>query len=165
MIPQPPRSTRTDTLFPYTTLFRSALKNVDTIGGDGHSGPRVVMAATRIPRSRETTKRMTTPSDHPSRAHPRVIDVQTHYVPPAAARLLHDVRVAGIADALEPNSAICTLDARLRAMDEAEVDVSVLSMAPIGIIADRRLRLDIRSEEHTSELQTLMRNSYAGFCL
>src|SRR3546814_7444462 len=167
------------------------------------------MAATRIPRSRETTKRMTTPSDHPSRAHPRVIDVQTHYVPPAAARLLHDVRVAGIADALEPNSAICTLDARLRAMDEAEVDVSVLSMAPIGIIADRRLRLDIcraannglleactaypqrfvmaaalpfpdaaaahaelariaseaRSEEHTSELQSLMRISYAVFCL
>src|SRR3546814_20976438 len=25
MIPRPPRSTRTDTLFPYTTLFRSAL--------------------------------------------------------------------------------------------------------------------------------------------
>src|SRR3546814_20426754 len=88
---RPPRSSRADTLFPYTTLFRS----------------------------------------------------QSHYVPPAAARLLHDVRVAGIADALEPNSAICTLDARLRAMDEAEVDVSVLSMAPIGIIADRRLRLDI----------------------
>src|SRR3546814_8045890 len=26
MIPRPPRSTRTDTLFPYTTLFRSPLK-------------------------------------------------------------------------------------------------------------------------------------------
>src|SRR3546814_15638745 len=26
MIPQPPRSTRTDTLFPYTTLFRSDAK-------------------------------------------------------------------------------------------------------------------------------------------
>src|SRR3546814_19753955 len=25
MIPRPPRSTRTDTLFPYTTLFRSAV--------------------------------------------------------------------------------------------------------------------------------------------
>src|SRR3546814_16801623 len=25
MVPPPPRSTRTDTLFPYTTLFRSAL--------------------------------------------------------------------------------------------------------------------------------------------
>src|SRR3546814_7040499 len=28
MIRRPPRSTRTDTLFPYTTLFRSALGNV-----------------------------------------------------------------------------------------------------------------------------------------
>src|SRR3546814_1965800 len=26
-------------------------------------------------------------------------------------------------------------------------------------------RLDVRSEEHTSELQSLMRTSYAGFCL
>src|SRR3546814_14834060 len=31
MIRRPPRSTRTDTLFPYTTLFRSALVG----GGDG----------------------------------------------------------------------------------------------------------------------------------
>src|SRR3546814_4924006 len=31
MIRRPPRSTRTDTLFPYTTLFRSAAK---AIGGD-----------------------------------------------------------------------------------------------------------------------------------
>src|SRR3546814_7748050 len=29
MIPRPPRSTRTDTLFPYTTLFRSLLRFVD----------------------------------------------------------------------------------------------------------------------------------------
>src|SRR3546814_18027454 len=29
MIRRPPRSTRTDTLFPYTTLFRSALRQVD----------------------------------------------------------------------------------------------------------------------------------------
>src|SRR3546814_1551046 len=28
MIRRPPRSTRTDTLFPYTTLFRSAIHNV-----------------------------------------------------------------------------------------------------------------------------------------
>src|SRR3546814_8823529 len=27
MIPRPPRSTRTDTLFPYTTLFRSSLRS------------------------------------------------------------------------------------------------------------------------------------------
>src|SRR3546814_1410005 len=29
MIRRPPRSTRTDTLFPYTTLFRSALRGPD----------------------------------------------------------------------------------------------------------------------------------------
>src|SRR3546814_12744255 len=29
MIRRPPRSTRTDTLFPYTTLFRSAVDNLD----------------------------------------------------------------------------------------------------------------------------------------
>src|SRR3546814_11423907 len=35
MIRRPPRSTRTDTLFPYTTLFRSLLKGVgaDQMGG------------------------------------------------------------------------------------------------------------------------------------
>src|SRR3546814_12234677 len=32
MIRRPPRSTRTDTLFPYTTLFRSHLPGVDAIG-------------------------------------------------------------------------------------------------------------------------------------
>src|SRR3546814_19744599 len=34
MIRRPPRSTRTDTLFPYTTLFRSAGTTVYAPGGD-----------------------------------------------------------------------------------------------------------------------------------
>src|SRR3546814_5960788 len=33
MIRRPPRSTRTDTLFPYTTLFRSALYGMSVIAG------------------------------------------------------------------------------------------------------------------------------------
>src|SRR3546814_12980279 len=33
MIRRPPRSTRTDTLFPYTTLFRSRLKDGERPGG------------------------------------------------------------------------------------------------------------------------------------
>src|SRR3546814_19033686 len=33
MIPRPPRSTRTDTLFPYTTLFRSATAGVLAANG------------------------------------------------------------------------------------------------------------------------------------
>src|SRR3546814_16463574 len=35
MIPRPPRSTRTDTLVPYTTLFRSARRLVSAEGGMG----------------------------------------------------------------------------------------------------------------------------------
>src|SRR3546814_18344363 len=34
MIRRPPRSTRTDTLFPYTTLFRSAASEVDTFNAN-----------------------------------------------------------------------------------------------------------------------------------
>src|SRR3546814_15477764 len=34
MIRRPPRSTRTDTLFPYTTLFRSAAPGPSTRAGD-----------------------------------------------------------------------------------------------------------------------------------
>src|SRR3546814_13505649 len=33
MIRRPPRSTRTDTLFPYTTLFRSVPRRVDSAAG------------------------------------------------------------------------------------------------------------------------------------
>src|SRR3546814_8922928 len=37
----------------------------------------------------------------------------------------------------------------------------------LGVVAGRRGGLEalVRSEEHTSELQSLMRNSYAVFCL
>src|SRR3546814_11096826 len=36
MIRRPPRSTRTDTLFPYTTLFRSVTSEIDLLG-DGRA--------------------------------------------------------------------------------------------------------------------------------
>src|SRR3546814_16659156 len=36
MIRRPPRSTRTDTLFPYTTLFRSSLKRKRRVEADAH---------------------------------------------------------------------------------------------------------------------------------
>src|SRR3546814_15289183 len=38
MIRRPPRSTRTDTLFPYTTLFRSIQKVVDAVARINHRG-------------------------------------------------------------------------------------------------------------------------------
>src|SRR3546814_12326348 len=42
MLRRPPRSTRTDTLFPYTTLFRSAEEEMrlDGVGDQRRRGPR-----------------------------------------------------------------------------------------------------------------------------
>src|SRR3546814_6740684 len=40
MIRRPPRSTRTDTLFPYTTLFRSPLHGQARIGSRNWNGPQ-----------------------------------------------------------------------------------------------------------------------------
>src|SRR3546814_1708961 len=38
-------------------------------------------------------------------------------------------------------------------------DMTAMALAEVGALAERG------SEEHTSELQSLMRNSYAAFCL
>src|SRR3546814_16056571 len=38
MIRRPPRSTRTDTLFPYTTLFRSPILPLRPVGANGETG-------------------------------------------------------------------------------------------------------------------------------
>src|SRR3546814_11100604 len=47
MIRRPPRSTRTDTLFPYTTLFRSLSESVDAL--DLHRAMADVAAAFELP--------------------------------------------------------------------------------------------------------------------
>src|SRR3546814_4015625 len=88
MIRPPPRSTRTDTLFPYTTLFRSPCRH-RTGAADSQQ-----TAVQRYSRSRKA------PAHNPMRTRP----------------------------------------ARARPKQ-------------------------LRSEEHTSELQSLMRISYAVFCL
>src|SRR3546814_12620390 len=51
MFRRPPRSTRTDPLFPYTTLFRSPLHQDDRIGGRGkkaQSGGRMTDKPDRV---------------------------------------------------------------------------------------------------------------------
>src|SRR3546814_2040997 len=86
MLRRPPRATRTDTLVPYTTLFRS-----------GRHGRVALRRAAQRPA--------------------RAALARNHAGPPSLAEQL---------------------------VDELEL---------------------VRSEEHTSELQSLMRISYAGFCL
>src|SRR3546814_8219876 len=105
MIRRPPRSTRTDTLFPYTTLFRSRPKQTDKL------------LACRAPKG--------PPAPHGA---PGLLLYR-----PAPHR---------------PDAAHCRKDSN--------------SSQPAAMA--RRLR-DWRSEEHTSELQSLMRISYAVFCL
>src|SRR3546814_1809506 len=108
MIRRPPRTTRTDTLFPYTTLFRSA--GADAVGARGGARP----------------------------AHA------------AAIAFIEDEIAAGIRiDAAEG-------DAGRRAAG--------LAAHPVGKRLAEGSEHD-RSEEHTSELQSLMRISYAVFCL
>src|SRR3546814_8915874 len=98
MIRRPPRSTRTDTLFPYTTLFRS------------------------IPQALQRT-------------------------PIALGALVnrHDVIEGAL---LGATAGQANLDHVVSALDRKRTNHS-----------------PARSEEHTSELQSLMRISYAVFCL
>src|SRR3546814_3653321 len=99
MIRRPPRSTRTDTLFPYTTLFRSRRPAPSAPGAHrGHAG---------------------LPDEDP-----------------LAAQVMPQVPQVGATSptALDP----------------------CLESPPLE---------STRSEEHTSELQSLMRISYAVFCL
>src|SRR3546814_3990579 len=90
MIRRPPRSTRTDTLFPYTTLFRST-HEAALLPPHWHPGEQLGL---------------------------RACGVESRMRRPACLAPPHSARFAGM-----------------------------------------------RSEEHTSELQSLMRISYAVFCL
>src|SRR3546814_10360347 len=100
MIRLPPRSTRTDTLFPYPTLFRSTCFpfSGDSIGGS-------------------------------------------------------HISVRGLIEHLDP--------ALYRPMVVTEVPGGMIA----SFFAGHERMDDPRSEEHTSELQSLMRISYAVFCL
>src|SRR3546814_1376065 len=97
MIRRPPRSTLTDTLFPYTTLFRSE--------------------------------------------------------DAAAARPGH------------ARTAVLLAQAAQHVCDWARVEAAMPFLTAEAVQAEAGRPCAIRSEEHTSELQSLMRISYAVFCL
>src|SRR3546814_1321808 len=101
MIRRPPRSTRTDTLFPYTTLFRSRLVGTKVVAASGYD---------------------------------------------FTGRYLDEMNLA-------------SGGALWRSYYQAVHD----SRRPL--FGAHELPTVERSEEHTSELQSLMRISYAVFCL
>src|SRR3546814_7384073 len=110
MTRRPPRATRTDTLFPYPTLFRSliVLRELGTRHpARPRNGPRLLLGEGQTCRSKYRCKRQQCPHPQPPTTHRPSCPYQ---------------RLVGLQ------------------------------------VADR-------SEEHTSELQSLMRLSYAVFCL
>src|SRR3546814_3897268 len=112
MIRSPPRSTRTDTLFPYTTLFRSyrALGAVPW-----QFPPRICSRlVSRLKQSDDT----------------------------------HSCQHCGDED-----------------QRRARLDCQRRKSRPRAQARHAPAHAEQRSEEHTSELQSLMRNSYAVFCL
>src|SRR3546814_4800904 len=124
MIRRPPRSTRTDTLFPYTTLFRSILLFAAT---DRRVDPRhrhlhALRACLGGRRTRD-------------RRHRR-------------RRFLEESQSAGRAG-------------RMTAAGVETIDYPFVRLAFDGALATITLNDPERSEEHTSELQSLMRISYA----
>src|SRR3546814_1161408 len=123
MIRRPPRSTRTDTLFPYTTLFRSGGVDLKGTLTDVLTG--------------------------------RVWSFQT----PVTGALAVGIGVFNISGTLAT-----TPEQFGRGVS---LDFTSVGAFGFGIIGSAFMK-DAdgnRSEEHTSELQSLMRISYAVFCL
>src|SRR3546814_9441235 len=106
MIRRPPRSTRTDTLFPYTTLFRSGEHCRDRAGAPAQE-------VAQLPH-------------HLGRG----------YI--GSIRQMLAAAPAWFADNVVP--------------------IIIVTLVVLTLLV-------VRSEEHTSELQSLMRISYAVFCL
>src|SRR3546814_10512319 len=115
MIRRPPRYTRTDTLFPYPTLFRSPLVLCD----------------------------------------PQVCEGHARYV----ERVL---RRADMEPLIAERVATCDL---MMALVSAGFALGLAGAAHIAASREPGIVARPRSEEHTSELQSLMRNSYAVLCL
>src|SRR3546814_8370057 len=136
MIRRPPRSTRTDTLFPYTTRFRSP--RYDRRAVDGLVVPTDAM--------REISRRLADASIA-DRAEIACIGRERADLVVAGCAILES-----IID-LWPAARVGVADRGIR-----EGILRTLAMQGRDIPVTRREYR--RSEEHTSELQSLMRNSY-----
>src|SRR3546814_9119598 len=132
MIRRPPRSTRTDTLFPYTTLFRSAQRNALLLDIDVEND-----CLDDFTLAMEVKRVFAGDSTCDVRHVDHAIDV--------AVETNEQAEFSGVLDF---------------AFDHAANRVTVNKAVPrIGLCL-----FEDRSEEHTSEIQSLMRISYAGFC-
>src|SRR3546814_13368704 len=116
MIRRPPRSTRTDTLFPYTTLFRSA----DAEFAPAHAGEGDQVAARRPFGGRGATT---------TKADPLLVrSVDIHHIDLLAARpvaLEHDLAPVGRDTAADVDARRGRQPHRRAAVRRAAIDVGV----------------------------------------
>src|SRR3546814_3878915 len=122
MIRRPPGSTRTDTPFPYTTLFRSRRSRLRP--------PTALCGEKRVGGVAPTYGALCTPATARPEGSAAAANAASHSIATG---------------------------------DEHAIDLppgTVRAQASPGNASSNR-----RSEEHTSELQSLMRISYAVFCL
>src|SRR3546814_12357360 len=129
MLRRPPRSTRTDTLFPYPTLFRSRDAQL----------PALLKISVDLTYKRldDLCAKAAIPNDTTAEI----------------SQLVAAISEPGLVDTLGNSPALYAV----MADDAAQLD-RLLELGYDTSIPDR-------SEEHTSELQSLMRISYAVFCL
>src|SRR3546814_15132863 len=96
MIRRPPRSKRTDTLFPYTTLFRSGL-DLSAVGGDGKIGNGRILRLARPMRHHRRIPRAMRRLDRLQRlaARPDLVDLDEQRIGEAPADAVAQPRRIG----------------------------------------------------------------------
>src|SRR3546814_7519524 len=149
MIRLPPRSTRTDTLSPYTTLFRSCeiggtvgdieglpfLEAIRQLGNELGRERSLFLHVTLIPYIAAAGELKTKPTQHS----------------------VKELQSMGI----KPDILVCRAEREIPKDERRKIALfcNVREEAVIPALDVRSIYA--RSEEHTSELQSLMRNSYA----
>src|SRR3546814_4521376 len=154
MIRRPPRSTRTDTLFPYTTLFRS---NRATTASRNETDllPSLSLLATPLDNVRVYAR-------YQEGFRPGGLAVDGNFV----RRFLNDKVRTWEAGMRFGDKGRSLLDASLSISHSRWRNIQADFIDSTGFPTTANIGNGrIRSEEHTSELQSLMRNSYAVFCL
>src|SRR3546814_1516338 len=81
------------------------------------------------------------------------------------AALSITLALAACGNAIRPKSPDNFVDFTSNTYYELEADIKYNEKRGIGVKWEEGIRAGKRSEEHTSELQSLMRISYAVFCL
>src|SRR3546814_1110040 len=139
MIRRPPRSTRTDTLFPYTTLFRSvAIWNHGALRLFDWPEAEIIGCDASIFYPTDAIECGKPGKELAQAERQGRFEVEDRRLRKDGSEFLADVSI----------TALHAPDGNLRGFATVVSDIT-----------KRR-----RSEEHTSELQSLMRISYAVFC-